>query len=292
MDTRFLQNFVKVVENGSIAEAARRLNLTPATIAHQIRALEKEIGTQLLARSGRTVKPTEAGSKILDWSRNLLREVEHIGALVSDDRISGELRLGSIITALIGSLPGILPLVAEKYPHLAIHVTAGESHHLCQRVQVGDLDAAIVIEPDFVISKSTDWRTLRKESLILLVPASMSRRNPHTILKTEPYIRYRGFASGERLADNYLRQIGVQPHIRFQIDSLTSIPFLVEQGLGVSLVPDWLLSWSKGSSLAKLALPGKADSRQIGLIWNRGSISIRLVQAFLGAAIASTSGER
>ena len=44
MDTRFLDSFVTVVDGGSIAEAARRLNLTPAAVAQRIRALESEIG--------------------------------------------------------------------------------------------------------------------------------------------------------------------------------------------------------------------------------------------------------
>ncbi|MFL6719014.1 MAG: LysR family transcriptional regulator, partial [Burkholderiaceae bacterium] len=54
MDTRFLESLVTVVEQGSIAEAARRLNLTPAAITQRIQALERELGTALLMRSGRT----------------------------------------------------------------------------------------------------------------------------------------------------------------------------------------------------------------------------------------------
>jgi DNA-binding transcriptional LysR family regulator len=60
MDTKFLDSFVTVVDHGSIAEAARRLNLTPGAVAQRVRALEEEIGAALLIRSGRTVRPTEA----------------------------------------------------------------------------------------------------------------------------------------------------------------------------------------------------------------------------------------
>jgi DNA-binding transcriptional LysR family regulator len=54
MDTQFLDSFVTVVDYGSMAEAARRLNLTPAAVAQRIRALEDEIGASLFVRSGRT----------------------------------------------------------------------------------------------------------------------------------------------------------------------------------------------------------------------------------------------
>ena len=69
MDTRFLQSFVTVVECGSMAEAARRLDLTPAAIAARIRTLEEDMGVPLVERSGRVVKPTQAGLQILDQSR-------------------------------------------------------------------------------------------------------------------------------------------------------------------------------------------------------------------------------
>ncbi|WP_164119512.1 LysR family transcriptional regulator, partial [Stenotrophomonas maltophilia] len=66
MDTRFLESFVTVVDKGSIAEAARRLHLTPAAVAQRLRALESEIGKPLVSRAGRTVKPTETGIAMLE----------------------------------------------------------------------------------------------------------------------------------------------------------------------------------------------------------------------------------
>lgn len=75
MDTRFVESFVTVVEKGSIAEAARRLNLTPAGVAQQIRAIEREIGKPIVMRTGRTVVPTEIGIAMLDRARALLRHV-------------------------------------------------------------------------------------------------------------------------------------------------------------------------------------------------------------------------
>ncbi|MCC3263312.1 LysR family transcriptional regulator, partial [Paenibacillus polymyxa] len=56
MDTRYVQSFVSVIESGSLAEAARRLDLTPAAIAARVRTLEEELGTTLIKRVGRSVK--------------------------------------------------------------------------------------------------------------------------------------------------------------------------------------------------------------------------------------------
>ncbi|HZV39316.1 MAG TPA: LysR family transcriptional regulator, partial [Pseudoxanthomonas sp.] len=59
MDTQFLRTFVTVVDRGSMAAAARELNITPAAVAQQLRTLEREMGATLVARVGRTVSMTE-----------------------------------------------------------------------------------------------------------------------------------------------------------------------------------------------------------------------------------------
>jgi DNA-binding transcriptional LysR family regulator len=69
METRFLETFVLVAELGSLAEASRRLGITPVAVAQRMQALEDEVGAQLLIRAGRRVKPTQAGYAILEKGR-------------------------------------------------------------------------------------------------------------------------------------------------------------------------------------------------------------------------------
>src|SRR5712671_3405331 len=99
MDTRFLEAFLMAVDNGSIAEAARRLNLTAAGVAKRIHALESEIGAVLLTRSGRTIRPTEAGAAIVERARHFVIEARDFKSIAVADRPSGQLRLGAISTA-------------------------------------------------------------------------------------------------------------------------------------------------------------------------------------------------
>ena len=114
MDTRFLESFVAVVENGSMAEAARRLNLTPAAVAQRIHALEDDIGARLLARSGRAMRPTEAGAAILGRARHLVQDIRDLKSIASDET-AGELRLGAVSTAISGMLPAVLkPMTARS----------------------------------------------------------------------------------------------------------------------------------------------------------------------------------
>src|SRR5215831_17374622 len=86
MDTRSLESFVSVIDHGSIAEAARRLRLTPAGVAKRVRALEIEIGDRLISRSGRTVKPTKVAIAILDRARLFLRDARDFKSTAAIDK--------------------------------------------------------------------------------------------------------------------------------------------------------------------------------------------------------------
>src|SRR5258708_11834876 len=130
MDTRFLESVVLAVDNGSIAEAARRLNLTAVAVAKRIHTLENELGAALVTRSGRTIRPTEAGAAIVQRARRFLAEARDFKSLAATDRPSGQLRLGTFQSALSGLLPDILALMKEKYPQIDINITLGVSAEL------------------------------------------------------------------------------------------------------------------------------------------------------------------
>src|SRR5947209_11563701 len=164
MDTRYLETFLMAVDNGSIAEAARRLNLAAAAVAKRIRALESEIGAALVTRSGRTIRPTEAGAAIVERARRFLIEARDFKSIAATDRPSGQLRLGAFQSALSGLLPDILALMKEKYPQIDTHIMSGISSELYRKVLDDDgLDAAIIGQPPFALPKTCQWLSLRLE---------------------------------------------------------------------------------------------------------------------------------
>src|SRR6218665_850860 len=145
METNYLRSFLLVVESGSMSEAARRLARTPAAVAQQMRALERELHASLLARSGRTVQPTEAGHKLVGRARALLREWGDIQAWVCKEQPRG-------------GLAG-----AGQKPEPA---------------------AAVCLSPPFTLTKTFGWALLRQEPLVLLAPHRLAGRDPHELLRT------------------------------------------------------------------------------------------------------------
>ena len=284
MDTEFLESFVLVVEHGSVAEAARRLNLTAAAVTQRLRALEDELGTALVLRSGRTMQPTQAGWAILPHAQNLIGGVRDLHGIANERNFAGELSLGAVSSALTGMLPSILSQLTTKYPQMKLFITPGVSTDLYRKVCDGELDAAVMIQPQFVLPKTCEWMTWREEPLVVLAHRGITEKDPHRILMTQPFIRYDRQQWGGRLADRYLQHYGLQPQDRYELDSLEAIAVLVDRQLGVSLVPDWARPWPEGLTLTKIPVPEPFEKRRVGAIWRRASARIHLVHALLAEA--------
>ncbi|HMS07352.1 MAG TPA: LysR substrate-binding domain-containing protein [Burkholderiaceae bacterium] len=284
METSFLQSFVLVAETGSIAEASRRLGVTPAAIAQQLRALERDLGASLVARAGRTVAPTPAGHRLLGKAQDLLREINSLPAAVREDGVSGELRLGTINTALHTLLPNLLGHLARAYPKVTVFIRSGLSQELIKAVRQDEIDAAICLHPEFAVPKSMAWKLLRAEPLVVLAPSHMTHEDPLDLIRREPFVRYDRSLGGGKQADRYLRKRGIAPNERFELSSLLAIALMVHEGLGVSLVPDIQSPLTSGLNICRIPLVDLREPRQFGVLWRRGSSRSGVVTAFLEQA--------
>jgi LysR family cyn operon transcriptional activator len=99
MNLRFLRTFVAIVDNGGVARAAARLNLTQSAASRQIQALEDELGVRLFARIGRSMRLTSEGEDLLERSRRLLSDVAALGERAS------ALKGGEVGVLRVGATP-------------------------------------------------------------------------------------------------------------------------------------------------------------------------------------------
>ena len=264
-----------------MAAAARVLNISASAVAQQLHALERDLGAPLLSRVGRTMRVTEQGARVLGPARKLLRDATDLRGIAHDGEVTGELWLGACTTPLTGMLPDILAGVSKKFPHVNIHIQAGNSAQLYADVEAGKLDAALVLEAPYSLPKTCDWLVLREEPLIVLAPRALAEHDPLTLLREQPLIRYDRNLWGGRSADLYMAELGIVPRERFELNALNAIAMMVDRGLGVSIVPDWAPPWPEGIEVARLQLPERRIGRRIGIVWSRSSVRTRLVAVLL-----------
>jgi DNA-binding transcriptional LysR family regulator len=149
MNTHDLVAFVAVVETGSIVAASARLNLTQPGVTRRIQNLEEMLGTQLLDRLSKPLKPTAAGYEAYEQGRRVLRMLEDLKSGVANDGVvRGEFRLGLTPFLSETGLSAPLDTVRAEFPALAVRIVSGWSPHQVERVCRNELDAAAVCLPD------------------------------------------------------------------------------------------------------------------------------------------------
>ena len=282
MDTKFLESFLIVAECGSVAEAARRLNMTPAAVAQRMRALETELGQALVSRVGRTVRPTAAGLAVQRHGPALVRMARDLRAIAAGDLPSGQLRLGATATAMTGLIPQITATLSERFRQIDYFLQPGSSVNLYHAVLSGELDAALIIEPQFPIPKAFGWSTIRREPLVLLAPADLEIHDFHLALTQQPFIRYDRNQWGGQIVDRYLRRHAISVREWAELDALDAIAALVDRGLGVALVPDWAPPWPEGLRLQKHRMED-GELRNMGVLWANSGPRIAAIRAFVEA---------
>ncbi|WP_200957318.1 LysR family transcriptional regulator [Ensifer sp. Root127] len=239
VDIRFLQSLVATVETGSIAAAARREKLTPAAVSQRIQSLERALGCILLARGAHSAQPTEACLSLLPRARLLIREVENLRYDVAGGGLAAELKIGAISTALTGIFPEVLDELSRRAPSLKLILRPGSSLQLYEQLLAGELDAAVLVEPPFLLPKGLAAYVIRREPLVFI---SRDATEPDDIaeqIRQAPFIRYDPGSWGGRLSSQYLADAGLDPDIRCDMDALETIAMLVANGMGNSVVPAW-----------------------------------------------------
>ena len=284
METNYLRNFMVVLESGSMSEAARRLDLTPAAVAQQMRVLERDLGVPLLRRAGRTVSPTEGGHRLAERARVLLAELTTMRTVVGDGEGALELTVGATNTMLNGPLPSVLEALVQAHPAARIVVRTGLTSELYDEVLRGRLDVAMCLHPAFVLPKTLHWLLLREERLVVLAPQAWAHRDPHELLRDEALIRYDRRLGGGQAAERYLRRAGIVPRERFEISSLAAIAMLVGRGVGVSIAPDAATAWWPTLPVARLPLPQSSQARRFGMVWPRTSPRTRAIEVLVDHA--------
>lgn len=290
MDIRFLESFVAVAECGSVAEAARRLNLTPAALSQRMQALEATLGHPLVARVGRTVRPTAAGMAILPQARALIEGARHLRLAATDGEPSGQIRIGATASAMTGMIPDILMRMREEFPKVEFYVRPGSSSNLYQALLARDLDAALLVRPQFEPSKSLGWRTLREERLLLIAPRGTCLGDTREAITGHPFIRYDRDQWGGQIVDRYLVENDLRVVEWLELDALDAIVTLVDRGMGVAIIPDWAPPWPAGVDIERVVL-ASGGSRLTGVMWNLSSAALAAVGAFVDCACRSHEAE-
>ncbi len=244
MELRQLEYFVAVVEQANFTRAAARLNVAQPGVSAQIRKLERELGEELLDRSGRTVRLTKVGAAVLPYARAALGAIADARLAVDEltGLVRGRVAVGMVTSCPAAELPKLLADFHRDHPAVEITLSEDNSDHLIQALQNGQLDMAVV-----GLAGSTPPLGLATQVIVdEPIVAAVSHGDPLAARTTVTLaaIRDRALISlpqgtGLRSClDDACAAAGFQPRIAFEASNPEILAQLAARGLGVAILPE------------------------------------------------------
>ena len=242
LELRHLRYLLAVAEHGNFSQAAEELYVSQPTVSQQIKQLESALGVQLLDRSGRTVRLTDAGVAFAGRARSALRELAAAERAIEDvqDLSRGHLRLGitpTFITYLIG------PLTAELYGrHPGISLTVAEMSQ--DSIEAGlladDLDVGIAFVGAPV--PGIDAAALFTEHLGLVTSGTRAQSLPTPLPASALDDVQLALLSSDFLTrthiDTYFAEHHVNPRITVEANSVQALTEIVQRTPLATVLPD------------------------------------------------------
>ena len=289
MDVRRLEIFTKVAELGSFSRAAEALFLTQPTISEHVRALEDELGVQLLDRLGRGATPTRAGQLLLGYARRMLalsREA-HQALERFQGRMSGELVVGGSTIPGEYVLPALIGQFKTKYPDISISLLIGSSRQVSEWLEEGRVEVGVVgASPS---SRALDAKELMADELVAVVPSThpWAARRVATLadLQKEPMVvRERGSGSREAL-EHALHAAGISLatlRVVGEMGSTQAVKQAVRAGVGIAVISKRAVEDEcRAGLLACVKLKDLRVARAFHLVTNRDRTRSPLAEAFV-----------
>ena len=259
-----------VVEQGSLTLAARELGCTQSAVSHSLESLEKELGFPILKRSRAGVSLTTEGERLMPSVRALLSSAEQLEQTAASIRglDAGMVRIGAFTSVAVHWLPVVLKEFQTDYPNVDFRLLNGDYHDVEQWLQDGSIDIGFVNVP---CALDCECIPLMEDRLLAILPLDSRFASypkfPLVECETEPFISL--LKSSDHDARRALEAAGVKPNVRFYTKDDYAIIAMVEQGLGMSIMPELLL---KGRQDRLLTLPLIPEAkRTIGIAIAAGS---------------------
>ncbi len=282
MELRQLEYFQAVSRLNSITKAADQFRIAQPSVTVAIKKLEEELGVQLFDRGQRQISLTSEGRVFLQRIEDILNRLHDSVKEMQDYRLlhKGSIKIG--ITPIIGAMlfPYIFDKFCKVYPHFELTFIEGGSLFIRNQLEQGEIDIGILI----VTNASSHLNTVPVATRQVLV--CLPHDHPLSSMSEIPFSELREYSFILFKEDTYSRQMILEecakyeftPNIIFSSRQIETILSLVEQGIGISFLPDAILR--KHSYIISRPLSSPLFI-QAGLAWNKERYLSNAAKAFV-----------
>lgn len=244
VDLRTLVLFLTVVETRNLTEAAVRENLVVSAVSRRMSRLEEAFGTRLLERGRAGVVPTAAGMELAGQVRRLVELVGEIQGSLDQHRtgVRGQVRLHAHTSALLDRLPEHLASFMREHPGVDVQLEEWDSARVVRNVREGR--AHIGVFSSYVRASGLDVSPFSATRLILVCASDHPLASRSSIGFSETLVHdYVGLQDGDTFSallqhvQGIARKLPAPMRVRIKAASVGALCRLVEQGVGIAILP-------------------------------------------------------
>jgi DNA-binding transcriptional LysR family regulator len=243
-DLADLRLFLSVTESSSITQGANNAHVAPPSASERIRNMEHEIGTALLFRESRGVRPTPAGIALAHHARTILKQNEVMRGELSEyaNGLRGRIRLLSNTAGLSEFLPDLLSDYLHTHQNIDLEFEERPSHEIIQAISCGVGDAGIGIVADiFPIGQLRSFPFV-VDQLVLVVPAGHAFSELTGVefsqALTQDFVGLMRHSALMKHLESHATRLSKSIRWRVRLGTFDAVCRLVEQGIGVAVVPE------------------------------------------------------
>ncbi len=277
---RQLRYLTSLARHRHFGRAAEDCAVTQPALSMQVRALEREIGAELVERRPGEIALTDIGLDVAERAGQILTAARDLVDFASHrDLLSGRLLLGIIPTLAPYILPRVLPLLQTKYPALRLEVRETQTKLLLDELSRGELDVVMLALP--ADAADVETLVLFDDAFLLAVPASDARPARARVgVADVDQRRLILLEEGHCLRDQALAFCAAPKLAASNRDapaglgatSLATVMQMVANGYGVTLLPEVAVETEGRDARVKLLRFAQPEpTRTIGLAWRRSS---------------------
>jgi DNA-binding transcriptional LysR family regulator len=240
MDLARIEAFVQVARTGAISRAAESLFVTQPAVTSRIQGLERSLGTELFTRSRHGSRLTDAGRALLPHAERVLAALRQGRAAVDQVRTgaAGSLTIGAAPAVSTYVLPAMLHRFQAGHPEVRLSVRSGHSEEVLEMVLREEVEIGLmrpIQHPDVTAT------LLYEDELVLVVHRGHRFAAAGHVrmaqLGTEHLILFDRTSSYHELTSAIVRQAGIAPRGQLEVDNIDAAKRMVEQRLGIALLP-------------------------------------------------------
>ena len=271
---RQLQYLVALSKELHFGKAASSLSVTQSTLSTGIRELETSLGITLVERTNRSVSFTVAGEKITDRARYVLMQVEDLvtEAKSFTDPLALPLKLGAIPTIAAFVMGNFAYALQKATPGLHLYLRENTTANHIAELLDNKLDLALLALP--YDTGRVETRVIYREGFHLAFHESTELVDLNSFdFDSLPDESLLLLDDGHCLRDHALAGCRLKNHKKlhtFGANSLQMLLQMVDNDLGVTLVPDMALGLLKNTNIKTIRLPIEEFYRDIGFAWRKG----------------------